>query len=148
MNLKERLQADLVQSMKTHDETTKWVVKMIKSAIQLAEVAKGGELNQDEMLAIIQKEIKTREESKADAQKAQRADLVEQADQQIACLKTYLPEQLDAEGLKDLVRSVIAQCNASSAKDMGMVMKTLQPLLAGRASNAEASRVVRELLAG
>lgn len=148
MNLKERLQADLVQSMKTHDETTKWVVKMIKSAIQLAEVAKVGELTQDEMLAIIQKEIKTREESKADAQKAQRADLVEQADQQIACLKTYLPEQLDADGLKDLVRSVIAQCNATSAKDMGMVMKTLQPLLAGRASNAEASRVVRELLAG
>ena len=148
MNLKERLQADLVIAMKSHDETTKWVVKMIKSAIQLAEVAKVGELDQDEMLAIIQKEIKTREESKADAQKAHREDLVTQADEQIACLKTYLPAQLDAEELKDLVRSVIAQCNATSAKDMGIVMKTLQPLLAGRASNAEASRVVRELLAG
>ena len=148
MNLKERLQADLIRSMKSHDETTKWVVKMIKSGIQLAEVAKGGELDQDEMLAIVQKEIKTREEAKADALKAQREDLVAQADQEIACLKTYLPAQLDAEELKDLVRSVIAQCNATSAKDMGIVMKTLQPLLAGRASNAEASRVVRELLAG
>ena len=148
MDLKERLQADLINAMKTHDETTKWVVKMIKSAIQLAEVAKGSELNQDEMLAIVQKEIKTREESKADAQKAHRDDLVLQADQQIACLKTYLPAQLTVEELKDLVRSVIAQCNATSSKDMGIVMKTLQPLLAGRASNAEASRVVRELLAG
>lgn len=148
MNLKERLQADLVHAMKSHDETKKWVVKMIKSAIQLAEVAKGSQLDQDEMLAIIQKEIKTREESKADAQKAQREDLVTKADQEIVCLKTYLPAQLDAEELKELVRSVIAQCNATSNKDMGVVMKTLQPLLAGRASNAEASRVVRELLAG
>jgi len=148
MNLKERLQADLINAMKAHDESTKWVVKMIKSAIQLAEVAKGSELNQDEMLAIVQKEIKTREESKADALKAHRDDLVLQADQQIACLKTYLPAQLNVEELKDLVRSVIAQCNATSSKDMGIVMKTLQPLLAGRASNAEASRVVRELLAG
>ena len=148
MNLKERLQADLIHSMKSHDETTKWVVKMIKSSIQLAEVAKGSELDQDEMLAIIQKEIKTREEAKADAQKGHREDLVAQADKEIACLKTYLPAQLDAEELKDLVRTVISQCNATSNKDMGLVMKTLQPLLAGRASNAEASRVVRELLAG
>lgn len=148
MNLKERLQSDLVQAMKTHDETKKWVIKMIKAAIQLAEVAKGKELDQDEIMAIIQKEIKTRQEAKADAEKAHRDDLVAQADQEIACLKTYLPAQLSAEELKELVRSVIAECNAASIKDMGVVMKTLQPLLAGRASNAEASQVVRELLTG
>ena len=148
MDLKEKLQADLVHAMKTHDETLKWVVKLIKSSIQLAEVAKAGELTQDEIISIIQKEIKTRVESKADAEKAQREDLATQADLEIACLKNYLPAQLDANELKDLVRSVIVQCNATSSKDMGMVMKTLQPLLAGRASNAEASRVVRELLAG
>ncbi|HPR34442.1 MAG TPA: GatB/YqeY domain-containing protein [Anaerolineaceae bacterium] len=148
MNLKERLQVDLVHAMKTHDETSKWVVKMIKSAIQLAEVAKGSELNQDELLAIVQKEIKTRQETKADAEKAQRQDMVAQADQEIACLKTYLPAQLNTEELTELARTVIVQCNATSSKDMGVVMKTLQPLLAGRASNAEASRVVRELLTG
>ena len=148
MNLKERLQADLVQAMKTHDDTKKWVVKMVKAAIQLAEVAKGSELDQDEILALIQKEIKTRHEAKSDAEKARRDDLVAQADAEIACLKTYLPEQLNSEELQDLVRSVITQCNATSAKDMGVVMKTLQPLLAGRASNSEASRVVRELLLG
>ncbi len=148
MNIKERLQTDLIQAMKTHDETKKWVIKMIKAAIQLAEVAKGQELDQDEIMAIIQKEIKTRQEAKADAEKAHREDLVAQADQEIACLKTYLPAQLNAEELKELVRSVIAECNATSIKDMGVVMKTLQPLLAGRASNAEASQVVRELLTG
>ena len=148
MNMKEQLQADLVVAMKTHDETKKWVVKMIKAAIQLAEVAKGKELDQDEIMAIIQKEIKTRQESKADAEKAHREDLIAQADAEIACLKTYLPSQLTAEELQDLVRSVITQSNATSIKDMGVVMKTLQPLLAGRTSNAEASRVVRELLTG
>ncbi len=148
MNMKEQLQADLVVAMKTHDETKKWVVKMIKAGIQLAEVAKGKELDQEEILALIQKEIKTRQETKADAEKAGREDLVTQADKEIAVLKTYLPTQLNEEELKDLVRSVISQCNASSIKDMGVVMKTLQPLLAGRTSNAEASRVVRELLTG
>ena len=148
MNLKERLQADLIQAMKAHDETKKWVVKMVKSAIQLAEVAKGSELDQDEILALIQKEIKTRQEAKSDAEKAQRDDLVTQADAEITCLKTYLPEQLTAEELNELVRSVISQCSATSMKDMGIVMKTLQPLLAGRASNSDASRVVRELLLG
>ena len=148
MNLKERLQADLVHAMKTHDDTTKWVVKMIKSTIELAEVAKGKELDQEEIMAVIQKEIKTRQEAKADAEKAKREDLVAQADQEIACLKTYLPAQLSLEELQALVRSVITECNATSVKDMGVVMKTLQPQLAGRTSNAEASRVVRELLAG
>lgn len=148
MNLKERLQADLIHAMKAHDETKKWVVKMVKAAIQLAEVAKGSELNQDEIMALIQKEIKTRQEARSDAEKAQRDDLVTQADAEIACLKTYLPEQLNPKELQDLVRSVIAQCGATSIKDMGVVMKTLQPLLAGRASNSEASRVVRELLIG
>jgi hypothetical protein len=148
MDLKERLQADLIHAMKTHDDTKKWVVKMIKAAIQLAEVAKGNELDQEEIIAIIQKEIKTRQEARSDAEKAHREDLVAQADAEIACLKTYLPAQLNPEELQDLVRSVIAQCNATSIKDMGVVMKTLQPLLAGRASNAEASRVVREFLTG
>ena len=148
MNIKEQLQADLITAMKTHDETKKWVVKMIKAAIQLAEVAKGKELEQEEILALIQKEIKTRHETRADAEKAGREELMAQADQEIACLKTYLPAQLSEEELKDLVRNVIAQCGASSLKDMGIVMKTLQPILAGRASNAEASRVVRECLTG
>lgn len=148
MNIKEQLQADLITAMKTHDETKKWVVKMIKAAIQLAEVAKGKELEQEEILALIQKEIKTRHETRADAEKAGREELTAQADQEIACLKTYLPAQLSEEELKDLVRNVIAQCGASSLKDMGIVMKTLQPILAGRASNAEASRVVREFLTG
>lgn len=148
MNIKEQLQADLITAMKTHDETKKWVVKMIKAAIQLAEVAKGKELEQEEILALIQKEIKTRHETRADAEKAGREELMVQADQEIACLKTYLPAQLSEEELKDLVRNVIAQCGASSLKDMGIVMKTLQPILAGRASNAEASRVVREFLTG
>ncbi|MBP7196187.1 MAG: GatB/YqeY domain-containing protein [Anaerolineaceae bacterium] len=121
---------------------------MIKAAIQLAEVAKGKELEQEEILALIQKEIKTRHETRADAEKAGREELMAQADQEIACLKTYLPAQLSEEELKDLVRNVIAQCGASSLKDMGIVMKTLQPILAGRASNAEASRVVREFLTG
>jgi len=148
MNIKEQLQADLITAMKTHDETKKWVVKMIKAATQLAEVAKGKELEQEEILALIQKEIKTRHETRADAEKAGREELIAQADQEIACLKTYLPAQLSEEELKDLVRNVIAQCGASSLKDMGIVMKTLQPILAGRASNAEASRVVREFLTG
>ncbi len=83
MDLKERLQADLIHAMKTHDDTKKWVVKMIKAAIQLAEVANGKELDQDEIMAIIQKEIKTRQEARSDAEKAHREDLLAQADAEL-----------------------------------------------------------------
>jgi len=122
------------------------VVRLLKSTIELAEVSKGKALTDDEFLGVVQKEIKTRNESLADAQKAHRQDLVDAALAEIEILKTYLPAQLNPNELLELVRQTIVDVNATSSKDMGAVMKVLLPKLQGMATNSEASRVVKEEL--
>lgn len=146
MDFHTKLQNDLVNAMKARDDTQKWVVRLLKSTIELAEVNKGKALTDDEFLGVVQKEIKTRNESLADAQKAHRQDLVDAALAEIEILKTYLPAQLNPNELLELVRQTIVEVNATSSKDMGAVMKVLLPKLQGMATNSEASRVVKEEL--
>ncbi len=146
MDFHTKLQNDLVNAMKARDDTQKWVVRLLKSTIELAEVSKGKALTDDEFLGVVQKEIKTRNESLADAQKAHRQDLVDAALAEIEILKTYLPAQLNPNELLELVRQTIVEVNATSSKDMGAVMKVLLPKLQGMATNSEASRVVKEEL--
>ena len=146
MNFHNRLQNDLAIAMKARNDTQKWVIRLLKSTIELAEVNKGQPLTEDEFLGVVQKEIKTRNESLADAEKANRQDLIDAALAEIAILKTYLPAQLSPEELLELVRQTIKDVNATSAKDMGAVMKVLLPKLQGMATNSEASRIVKEEL--
>lgn len=146
MDFHKKLQDDLASAMKAKNETQKWVIRMLKSAIQLAEVSKGQPLTEDEFLATVQKEIKTRNEALADAEKANRQDLIDAAHAQIEVLKTYLPAQLSEAELIEMVRQAIKEVNATSPKDMGMVMKTLLPKLQGRATNSEASHIVKDEL--
>ena len=146
MDFHTKLQNDLVNAMIARDDTQKWVVRLLKSTIELAEVSKGKALTDDEFLGVVQKEIKTRNESLADAQKAHRQDLVDAALAEIEILKTYLPAQLNPNELLELVRQTIVEVNATSSKDMGAVMKVLLPKLQGMATDSEASRVVKEEL--
>ena len=146
MDFHKKLQNDLAIAMKARNDTQKWVVRLLKSTIELAEVNKGQPLNEDEFLAVVQKEIKTRNESLADAVRANRQDLIDAAHAEIEILKAYLPAQLSPEELVVLVRQTIKEVNATSAKDMGTVMKVLLPKLQGMATNSEASRVVKEEL--
>jgi len=146
MNFHNKLQNDLAIAMKARNDTQKWVIRLLKSTIELAEVNKGQPLTEDEFLGVVQKEIKTRNESLADAEKANRQDLIDAALAEIAILKTYLPAQLSPEELLELVRQTIKDVNATSAKDMGAVMKVLLPKLQGMATNSEASRIVKEEL--
>lgn len=146
MDFHTKLQNDLVNAMKARDDTQKWVVRLLKSTIELAEVSKGKALTDDEFLGVVQKEIKTRNESLADAQKAHRQDLIDAALAEIEILKTYLPAQLNPNELLELVRQTIVEVNATSSKDMGAVMKVLLPKLQGMATNSEASRIVKEEL--
>jgi len=146
MDFHEQLQKDLANAMRAKNDTQKWVIRMLKSAIQLAEVNKGQPLSEEEFLQAVQKEIKTRNEAIADAEKAHRQDLIDAADAEIAILKTYLPAQFSTEELTDLIRQTISETKATSVKDMGTVLKNLLPKLQGRATNAEASRIVKEEL--
>lgn len=146
MDFHDKLQDDLIKATKARNDTQKWVVRMLKSAVKLDEVSKGKPLTEEEFLAVVQKEIKTRNEALADAERANRQDLIDAAHAEIAVLKTYLPAQLSQEELTELIRQCIYEANASSVKEMGAVMKVLLPKLQGRATNSEASRIVKEEL--
>jgi uncharacterized protein len=146
MNKKNEIQNALTTAMKARDEDTKRTLRLVMSTIKLAEVEEGCEIDDSRILGILQKEVKTREDTIIEAKKANRNDLVESAKREILILKTFLPKQIGHEELEILAKSVIEEINATSIRDMGEVMKNLMPKLQGRASGQEASKVVREIL--
>lgn len=146
MNKKQEIQQALTAAMKARDEDTKRTLRLVMSAIKMAEVEAGGELDYSRVLAILQKEVKTREDIIAESRQANRADLVEAAEKEMAILNTFLPQQMDQDELKAMAQSVIAEIGASGLRDMGEVMKHLMPKLEGRASGSDASKAVREIL--
>lgn len=146
MNTKQRIQQALTEAMRNRDELRKRVLRLALLAIKMAEVERGGELDEAALAAVLQKEVKERRETIEGARQAGRDDLVAEAEAEIAVLQEFLPEPLSPEELEALAREVIAEVGATSPKDMGKVMKALMPRLQGRATGAEASQVVRRLL--
>jgi len=146
MNKKQEIQQALTAAMKARDEDTKRTLRLVMSAIKLAEVESGGELDEARVLSILQKEVKTREDIIAESEKAKRPDLVEAAKKEMDILNTFLPRQMAVDELKALAQEAITEAGAASLRDMGEVMKILMPKLQGRASGSDASKAVRELL--
>ena len=142
LNFQELLHA----AMKEHDEVKKRVLRMVMSGAKLLEVNKGSKLDLQETQALIQKEIKTRIETIADAEKANRPDVVADTKAEIEYLESFLPQQLSDAELSTIVSQVILNQGASSLKDMGRVMKVLIPALDGRATSQRASLAVKAQL--
>lgn len=140
------LEEHLHKALKEKDEARKTTLRLLMSSIKLAEVAKGAALSEADELAIIQKEIKTRNDTITDASKAGRNDLIREAEIEVRILEEYLPKQVSYEELLSIAEQVIQEVDAKSMKDMGKVMKVLLDRLAGKASNQDASKAVRELL--
>lgn len=148
MSIKQQLENDLKEAMRNKDELRKRTLRLTLTDIRLAEVEKGGTLDDPALMTLLQKEIKSRHESIADAERAGRPDLIEELRAEISVLEAYLPQQLSTQELEELARQAIAEAGATSPKEMGLVMKLLVPRLQGRASGNEASQVVRKLLEG
>lgn len=146
MSRKQDIQAALKVAMKARDEDTKRTLRLVLASIKLNEVEQGVEINNSQILGILQKEIKTRDDAIEEAIQASRQDLVEQAQREKTVLNQFLPKQLEEEELRALISDIIEKTGAKNMRDMGMVMKNLMPELEGRASGQEASRIVRELL--
>jgi uncharacterized protein YqeY len=146
MDTKQKLQEALKDAMRARDEMRKRTIRMALSNIKLAEIDRGEELDENAVLAILQKEVKQRQEVIEESKTANRPDLAEEAELEIAILQEFLPDQLTPEELERITRQVIDEVGASSMRDMGSVMKVLIPRLEGRASGQEASQMVRNLL--
>jgi len=121
-------------------------VRMVLAAIKQVEIDRRITLDEAAILAILQKEIKTRKEALEEAQKAGRENLVQDAQAEIAVLTAFLPAGLSADELRTLVQAAITETGASAPADMGKVMKALLPKVAGRAPGDQVSAAVRELL--
>ena len=146
METKTKLENDLKDAMRAGDVMRKLSLRMALSAIRFAEIEKISKLDESAVLAILQKEIKSHHESIADAERANRPDLVKNAQIEIGILEEYLPKSLTPEELEDMVKQAITEAGASSVREMGLVMKLLMPRLQGRATGDQASQAVRKLL--
>jgi uncharacterized protein YqeY len=146
MDTKLKLENALKDAMRAGDDTGKRTVRMALAAIRMAEIEKGSALDETSLLAIMQKEIKGRNEAIREAQQANRPDLVSANEAETKVLEQYLPKSLSPEELKELVQTVISEVGAKSPTDMGKVMKALLPRLQGRAPGDQASQMVKQLL--
>lgn len=146
MDTKEKLELALRNAMKAGDDITKRTVRMSLAAIRQVEIDKQVKLDETAVLAIIQKELKTRREAVEEASHARRADIVAATQAEIKVLEGFLPAALSNEDLQAMVEAAIAELGASGPADMGKVMKLLMPRVAGRAAGDQVSTAVRNSL--
>lgn len=148
MSIKDLLTEDMKQAMKDKEsgKLRLSVIRMARANIKNIEIDEKRELNDDEVLAVLMKEVKMRQDSAEEFAKAGREELVEQAKQEIAILRKYLPEQLSDEELKAVVEEAVAETGAAGPKDMGKVMAAVMPKTKGRADGKRINAMVRELL--
>ena len=146
METKAKLETALKEAMKAGDDVRKRTVRMALTAIRQQEIDRQVQLDETGVLTILQKEIKTRKEAMEEARKAERPDLIAAAEAEIAVVEAFLPKAMNAEELATLVEAAIAEVGAASPADMGKVMKTLIPKVAGRAPGDQVSIAVRQRL--
>jgi uncharacterized protein YqeY len=146
-SLKERIDADLKEAMRSKDELGTSVLRMLKSAVKYKEVEPGGHALEDAgVLAVIQSLIKQRRDSVEQFRAGGRPELADKEEKESAKLQSYLPAQMSADELRAEVRAAIAQVGAKGPKDMGAVMKALMPKVQGRAEGKAVSEAVKSEL--
>lgn len=146
MTTKKQLEEALKEAMRSRDDVRKRTLRMVLSAIKLSEIEKGEVLENSELMAVLQKEVKSRRESITDAQRAGRSDIVDASEAEIIVLEEYLPEPLTSDQLELMAKEAIDEVGATSMREMGQVMKVLMPRLQGQATGEQASQIVRTLL--
>ena len=148
MSLKEQLFADLKTAMKEKDTLKKDTVQLIRSGILQYEKDNKVELDDEGVLDIITKQLKSRRDSLPDYVKSGREDLIEKLNKEIEILLGYLPEQLSEDEIQKIVEEAIAATGAASVKEMGKVMGIVNPKLKGRADMKVVGALVKKLLTG
>ena len=145
--MKEELLQDLKEAMKNKDTLRKDTITMLRAAI--LQVGKDSQkvLNDDEICAIVAKEVKKRKESVKEYEDAGREDIADNLKKEIEILSKYLPEQLTEDEIRKMVEDTIVESGAASPRDMGKVMSILRPKTAGKADGKLVSDIVKEKLA-
>jgi uncharacterized protein len=149
MTLQERVDSDLKEAMRAKDATKLGVLRMLKSALKYAAIAKSdaeAELSDAEAVQVIRKQAKQRQDSIESFEKGGRAELADKEKEELAILNTYLPQGMSPDEVAKVVRETIAEIGATSKAQMGAVMKALQAKVGGRADGKTlSSEVARQL---
>jgi uncharacterized protein YqeY len=151
MTLQERVDVDLKEAMRAKDSTKLAVLRMLKSALKYAAIAKSGaeaELNEAEAAQVVRKQARQRQDSIDSFEKAGRAELAEKEKAELSILNEYLPQPMNADDISKIVRETIAEIGANSRAQMGVVMKALQAKVAGRVDGKALSSEVQKQLSG
>ena len=146
MSLKEQINKDLKQAMKAKETKKRDALRLLNSAFKQIEIDERKELNDEDVIKIIQKQVKQRNDSIEQYKKAGRDDLVAKEQQEINYYKTYLPVQLDDDELENIIKEIIASVGATSMRDMGKVMSVATKLLVGKADGKRINLSVKKLL--
>ena len=149
MGLKEKLQADLTDAIRSRNEVVSGTVRMLLAAITNEEVAgKAAKVLTDaEIITVLSREAKKRREAVEAYTQANRDDLAGKEKAEAAVIANYLPEQLSEDEIKKLIADAIAETDAKGPSGMGLVMKVLQPKIAGKADGGVVSGLVKAALA-
>jgi|SRR5215472_13595176 len=149
MTLPERVDSDLKEAMRAKDATKLSVLRMLKSALKYAAIAKSGgeaELSDAEAVQVIRKQAKQRQDSIESFEKGSRAELANKEKEELSILNAYLPQAMSPDELAKIVRETIAELGATSKSQMGEVMKALQAKAGGRADGKTLSVEVQKQL--
>lgn len=147
MTLFEKINNDMISYMKSKDSFSLGVIRMVKGAIQLEKINKKRDLTDDEVVAVISKQIKMRNDSIEEFTKANRQDLIDQYQKEIDLLKTYMPEQLSDEEISKIIEEAFNIVNPTSSKDMGLIMREVSHKLKGRADMGKVNAIIKDKLA-
>ena len=147
MTLSEKINSDMINYMKNKDSFSLGVIRMVKGAIQLEKINLKRELTDDEVIAVIAKQIKMRNDSISEFTKANRNDLVEQYQKEVELLNKYMPEQLTLDKINEIIDEAFASVNPTGPKDMGLIMREVSPKLKGRADMGKVNALIKEKLA-
>lgn len=144
--MRNKILEDLVTAMKNQDKDTLSVLRMVKGAVQLEEINLKHELNDDEMITVLSRQIKTRKESIEEFKKGNRQDLIDKTQQEIDILSKYMPKQLSQEEVEKVINDAFNKVNPQGPSDMGKIMGIVSPLLKGKADMSLVSRIIKEKL--
>jgi uncharacterized protein len=146
MSLKAQISEDMKTAMRAKDMQKLGVIRLLQAAIKQREVDERIELDDDAVIAAIEKMLKQRRDSIAAFEGANRMDLADQEKFEVTVLQAYLPAQLSEDEINAIIAKVVAETGAAGAKDMGKVVGAVKPLVAGKADMAKVSGLIKAAL--
>lgn len=146
MNIQDRLQHDMKQAMRNREKERLSVIRSVKAALQNETIKTGNDLSLDEVLTVLNREMKQRKESLHEFEQANRQDLSNKMIYEIEILSHYLPKQLTEEELQAIVEETITETGASSKAEMGKVMGEVMPKVKGQADGTQVKKLVEKSL--